>query len=90
MDIALGMSLEVDEQFVCALHGVAQVEIERGVAHKESESTVVAIELGSHLLHVVESEVYAVPSALDINLAEVARDGLGIIHHIVCLGHKLW
>ena len=60
VDISLGMSLEVDKQFVGTTHCVAEIVIQGGVAHEQSECTLVAVELCRHLLHVVESGIHLV------------------------------
>ena len=57
MHIPLRPCLEIGKERIGALHRGVQVVVERLVVHQQAQRTLVAVELGRHLLHIAQSLV---------------------------------
>ena len=60
-----------------------QIVIQSGVAHEQSEGTLIAVQLGRHLLHIVHGLVHFRHGRGHIDSRQAARQGVGIGHHSV-------
>ena len=72
--IALGMSLEVIDQTIGALHGMVEAVVQRGVLHEQSQRTLLALHLCHHAVDIAYGAVHTVHSALQIDFVEVVGE----------------
>ena len=71
VDVALRMLTEVDNERVGIAHGRAEVVVESGVVHEQSQGAFVAVELVGELLHVGNGLVYLLLCGLQVECREV-------------------